>query len=69
MTCYDNGTMSKQPATSKPRIGRPPIAVDQRCVVSSIRLTPARWEKFYALGGVQWLIDRIDRARKMPAGD
>jgi hypothetical protein len=46
--------------------GRKPLPEDQRAVVGSVRLTPAEWEKFKALGGVDWLRGAIKRARTKP---
>lgn len=43
--------------------GRKPLPEDQRTVPGSVRLTPAQWEKFRALGGNEWLRDKVDRAR------
>jgi hypothetical protein len=51
-----------EPAAPAPAIGRPPIPEEERAVVSSIRLTPARWEKLRALG-TKWLSARIDKAK------
>jgi len=35
--------------------------------VGSIRLTQAQWDKLAALGGVAWLRERIDKARRPEA--
>lgn len=43
--------------------GRHPLPEDQRTVAGSVRLTPAQWEKFRALGGNAWLREKVDRAR------
>lgn len=43
--------------------GRKPLPEDERGVVGSIRLTPAEWEKFRALGAVAWLRPALKRAR------
>lgn len=43
--------------------GRPALPEDQRTVTSTIRLTPARWEKLRRLGAA-WLSKAIDRAKE-----
>jgi hypothetical protein len=46
-----------------PKRGRPAISPEERAVVGSIRLTPARWEKLRRLGAA-WLAKVIDRAKE-----
>lgn len=46
-----------------PKRGRPPIPADQHKVAASIRLTLAQWAKLAKLGGVDWIRERIDKAR------
>lgn len=43
--------------------GRKPLPEDERTTPGSIRLTPAEWVKFKALGGAQWLRAAIKRAK------
>jgi hypothetical protein len=43
--------------------GRPPLPPGERLVVRSIRLTTSQWDKLARLG-VDWLRDKIDRARE-----
>ncbi len=45
--------------------GRPALPDDQRTITSTIRLTPARWEKLRRLG-TAWLSKAIDRAKEPP---
>ena len=52
----------------KAKIGRPPKPIEQLAEQVSIRLTPARKEKFKALGGNAWLNRTIDRARVVAQG-
>lgn len=55
---------TKTPADPPPaKLGRKPIAEEDRAVVTSIRLTPARVEKLRLLGGAKWVSERIDKAR------
>lgn len=51
-------------APKAPR-GRKPIPEADRAVVGTIRLTRAHWDKLNALGGTQWIRERIDKARKL----
>lgn len=51
-------------APKRPR-GRQPIPEEDRAVVGTIRLTQAHWDKLAALGGVRWIRERIDKARKL----
>lgn len=55
-----------EPVAPPPAIGRPPIPEEERAVVHSIRLTPARIEKLRKLGGGKWISERIDKARNVP---
>lgn len=48
--------------------GRKPIPVEQRAVIKSIRLTPARLKKFKELGGAKWLSRVIDDNIEMDKG-
>lgn len=43
-------------------MGRPPLPEGQKAVTSSLRLTPARWEKLRSLG-MDWLNRAIDKAK------
>lgn len=43
--------------------GRKPLPEEERGVVGSVRLTPAEWDKFRALGGPAWLRKALSRAR------
>lgn len=53
----------KTPKADRPRLGRPPLPPGERMVVSAVRMKPAHWEKFYALGGIVWLRERIERTK------
>jgi hypothetical protein len=55
-------TDAKRPPNDRGQ-GRKPLPPEQKATVGSIRLTPAQWEKFAALGGVAWLRQKIDRAK------
>lgn len=53
---------------SKKRRGRPPLPPEQRQTERvEMRCTKVQREKLDLLGGVQWLRDRIDRARVVSA--
>jgi hypothetical protein len=43
--------------------GRKPLPDDERGVVGSIRLKPAEWEKYRALGGIEWLRAKLKAAK------
>lgn len=43
--------------------GRKPIKPGEETVTVCLRVTPAQREKLKALGGAEWVRDRIDRAR------
>lgn len=43
--------------------GRPPLSPDGS-VTMNIRMTPAQRAKLDALGGAQWIRERIDRAKE-----
>ena len=43
--------------------GRKPIKAGEETVTVSLRMTPAQREKLKALGGAEWVRDRIDRAK------
>ena len=43
--------------------GRKPLPDAERSVTGSIRLTAAEWVKFRALGGNEWLRDKLKRAK------
>lgn len=55
--------MTKEKIEERARMGRPPLPADQKAVTSSLRLTPARWEKLRRLG-MAWLNKAIDRAKE-----
>lgn len=55
--------MSTKPPKTPPRMGRPPIAEEERAVTGSLRLTAPRWEKLRRLG-TDWLSRAIDRAKE-----
>ena len=55
--------MTQQEREERARIGRPPLPEDQKAVTSSLRLTPARWEKLRRLG-MPWLNRVIDKAKE-----
>lgn len=47
-----------------PKRGRPPLPSDQRQTARvEIRMTEAQREKLQALGGTQWLRDKIDSGK------
>jgi len=46
--------------------GRKPLPDDERTVVVTVRLTPARRDKLRRLGA-QWLAKMVDRAKKPDA--
>lgn len=53
------------PKPDKPKRGRPAMPPEQRQTERvEMRCTKAQREKLERLGGVQWLRDRIDRARE-----
>ncbi|WP_172705443.1 hypothetical protein [Variovorax paradoxus] len=54
--------MTKQEKDERARMGRPPLPEGQKAVTSSLRLTPARWEKLRGLG-MDWLNRAIDKAK------
>lgn len=55
--------MSTPYPTATPRgRGRPPIPPEDRQVTVSFRLPPADALKFHALGGKDWLSERLRRA-------
>jgi hypothetical protein len=52
-------------APAKKQRGRPALPLDQRQTERvEMRCTKAQREKLERLGGVQWLRDRIDKARE-----
>lgn len=53
-------------AEAPKRLGRPPLPTGQFKIGRSIRLTPEQWLKLEQLGGVDWIRERIDKAR-LPA--
>jgi hypothetical protein len=46
--------------TKEFKMGRPKLALNLRCVSTSIRLRPDRLAKYKELGGVSWLNSVID---------
>lgn len=44
------------------KTGRP-LEGDARMVPGSVRMTPAQWDKFRALGSGSWLRKMIERAK------
>ena len=50
-------------ATTPKRPGRPPLPPEEKAIVTTIRLTPARKAKLQRLGSA-WLGKAIDRARE-----
>lgn len=55
--------MTQQEKDERARMGRPPLPLEQKAVTSSLRLTPARWEKLRRLG-MAWLNKAIDKAKE-----
>jgi hypothetical protein len=49
--------------TAKRPQGRPPVTEPDRLRVGTIRLTQAQWDKLTALGGAEWLREKIGKAR------
>lgn len=43
--------------------GRKPLPIEDRAKNVSIRLTPAQYQAFLALGGIDWLRHQIDTAK------
>jgi hypothetical protein len=43
--------------------GRKPLPESERSIAGSIRLTAAEWIKFRALGGAEWLRDKLRRQK------
>jgi len=43
--------------------GRPVVAEADRLRVGTIRLTQSQWDKLAALGGVEWLRKKIEKAK------
>jgi hypothetical protein len=43
--------------------GRKPLPVEDRSVAGSIRLTVAEWAKFRALGGAEWLREKLKKTK------
>lgn len=43
--------------------GRPVVPEPDRLRVGTIRLTQGQWGKLAALGGVEWLRKKIDKAK------
>ena len=54
--------------TTKNKGGRPALPDADRAKVRSMRLTDARWEKLKRLGGAEWLIRTIDKAKEPASG-
>jgi hypothetical protein len=44
--------------------GRPPLPTEERLIVRSLRLTQGQWDKLARLGGVEWLRERIAKAKE-----
>lgn len=44
--------------------GRPKLPDAERRTLRSIRLRPAQWEVFNEVGGVRWLEDALELAKK-----
>jgi hypothetical protein len=44
--------------------GRPPLPTEERLIVKSLRLTQGQWDKLARLGGVEWLRERIAKAKE-----
>jgi hypothetical protein len=49
--------------TAKRPQGRPAVSDAERLLVATVRLNAAQIAKLKALGGSEWLRDRIDRAK------
>ncbi len=43
--------------------GRPPVSPEVYKHQKSLRLTEAHWDKYAALGGIEWLRGTIERAK------
>lgn len=46
--------------------GRKPLPEEDRTTPGSVRLTPAEWVRFRALGGSTWLRQALKRAKPKP---
>lgn len=55
--CWPESPHAKRPP------GRPVVPEAERLKVGTIRLTQAQWDKLAALGGVDWLREKINRAK------
>lgn len=55
--------MTKKKDDDQVRVGRPKLPVEEKAVIGSLRLTPARWQKLRRLG-MPWLAKAIDRAKE-----
>jgi hypothetical protein len=44
--------------------GRKPLPPEERLIVKSLRLTQGQWDKLARLGGVEWLRERIAKAKE-----
>lgn len=58
-----------KPAPSKRPQGRPIVPPELRLLVGTIRLTQGQWDKLTALGGVEWLRKKIDKAKVKHVGE
>lgn len=50
-------------APAKRPQGRPVVSEEARLRVGAIRLTQAQWDKLAALGGAEWLRQKINAAK------
>lgn len=58
--------MSTKTPVKRPQ-GRPVVPEADRLRVGTIRLTQSQWDKLAALGGVEWLRKKIDKAKTVGA--
>jgi hypothetical protein len=49
--------------TAKRAPGRPVVSDADRLRVGAVRLTQAQWDKLAALGGAEWLRQKINAAK------
>lgn len=57
-------TKSTAAQAAPKRLGRPPVPADKaKSEAVLIKMTPAQREKLAALGGPEWVRQRIDRAQ------
>jgi len=55
--------MAEKTPTKRPQ-GRPVVPEADRLRLGTIRLTQGQWDKLTALGGVEWLRKKIDKAKQ-----